>query len=255
MAKPRLFSTAAVKAMSDTELTGQEWRVYLWVSLHDGMSLVKGTGRGCIASNKTLFAKAGCDYSSGCRALSKLVARGHLVRETHGRATVYRVTFPEPDNLQGCNISSAQTYDEPASDDAAIGCKDNFEPRANLPKTEQDYIPLKGRIDSVETEELDSAEAARFSFKGINAAKAVLGMEEYGSGIGAVLARFERGFDEDPKSIGDIDGQIEWLNQIAETHCTTDEKAFGRATRLIEKLDMYAWEIGQRPDSTQEAAA
>jgi hypothetical protein len=92
MAK-RLFSTAPITAMQDHELTGLDLRVLLWVSLHDGMSLLRGSGNGCYASNQTLFGEVGCNYSAGCRSLSKLVDRGHLVREAKGRMTIFRVVF------------------------------------------------------------------------------------------------------------------------------------------------------------------
>ena len=121
MGKPRIFSTASVAAMNDSELTGQEWRILLWVSLHDGMTLHKGKCTGCIASNLTLFREAQCDYSSGCRSLSRLVERSHLMREKRGRATVYRVTFPEPDALQARNIFGSSSASKVPPADQKIG--------------------------------------------------------------------------------------------------------------------------------------
>lgn len=163
MAKKRIFSTAAVSAMQDTELTGQDLRIYLWTSLHDGMSLLKGKGMGCIASNKTLFAEVGCDYTSGCRSLSKLVERGHLIRDKHGRATRYRVVFPDADSLQDGNLSTDAKGCRTASDAAAIACRDNFETRRNQPKTDGDYILQSSRINSSEEGIKNSTEVAHFS--------------------------------------------------------------------------------------------
>lgn len=163
MGKPRVFSTASVGAMRDTELTGLDWRVYLWVSLHDGMSLLKGKGMGCIASNKTLFAEVGCDYSAGCRSLSKLVDAGHLIREKLGRATRYRVAFPEPDNLQAGNISDRTKACRAASEDEAITCREDSETPGNLPKTASDYILLSSRLYSSEEGIKDSTEVAHLS--------------------------------------------------------------------------------------------
>lgn len=160
MGKARVFSTASVHAMADSELTGQDWRVYLWVSLHDGMSLLKGKGAGCYAANKTIFEAAQCDYASGCRSLSKLVKRGHLVREQLGRSTRYRVTFGGPDRLQACNITGASIGDQGASADAAIYCSDFSETRTDQPETGRDYIPLRGELDPVETGKLNSLETA-----------------------------------------------------------------------------------------------
>lgn len=163
MGKPRLFSTAAVTAMRDPDLTGLDWRVYLWVSLHDGMSLLKGKGMGCIASNKTLFAEVGCDYSSGCRSLSKLVDAGHLVREKLGRATRYRVAFGDADNLPTGNLSPAGMTCQPASETPAITCSDFSETRRNLPQTASDYILQSSRIDFSEESIKDSTEVAHLS--------------------------------------------------------------------------------------------
>ena len=174
MAKPRNFSTASVSAMHDPKLNAQDWRIYLWVSLHDGRSLVRGSGGGCFASNNTIFAEAKvANYSSGCRSLSTLVERGHLVREKRGRATVYRVPFSDADNfaddLHGCNISSPH---EAAAESPTIGCEaasnaetigynGSSETRGNQPKTDQDYSPLSGELDSVETGRINSVETAQ----------------------------------------------------------------------------------------------
>lgn len=161
MAKPRLFSTSSLGAMSDPELTGLDWRVYLWVSLHDGMSLAKGKGAGCFASNNTLFAEARCDYASGCRALSKLVKRGHLVREKIGRATSYRVTFPTPDMLQTGNLSSPRHVAASPDDAAGYVAEFNLQDVDNEQEPDGHYSPLSGELYSVETEELNSSEEAR----------------------------------------------------------------------------------------------
>ena len=169
--RPRLFSTASVVTMRDAELTGQEWRVYLWVSLHDGMSMLKGKGAGCFTSNLKLAEQVQCDYSSLCRSLSKLVERGHLVREKMGKTTTYRATFPEPDNLQDCNISPSKSGAiacKAATDDDGIACKvaneggsttcnEILEKRRKLPKTAEDYSPLSGELYSAEAGRLDSA--------------------------------------------------------------------------------------------------
>lgn len=163
MGKPRIFSTAAVTAMRDQDLTGLDWRVYLWVSLHDGMSLLKGKGMGCIASNKTLFAEVGCDYSAGCRSLSKLVDAGHLIREKLGRATRYRVVFPEQDTLQAGNMSARQKGCRPAIQDDAITCSVSSETHGNLPKTASDYILRSSRIDFSEESIKDSTEVAHLA--------------------------------------------------------------------------------------------
>jgi hypothetical protein len=193
--------------MLDRELTGLEWRVLLWVSLHDGMSLVRGKGPGCYASNKTLFAEVGCHYSAGCRALSRLEERGHLVRERLGRSTRYRVVFADPNSLQAGNISAPAMGDEPASDEAEIGCDGKSEPPEIVYETPRDYIPLSGELDSVETGGLNSTKWRDSCFSEKDGAEAQLGRVSLKARLpknfdaldsGAQVARIERAF----KAIG-----------------------------------------------------
>lgn len=225
MGKPRVFSTAAISAMQDTELTGQKWRIYLWVSLHDGMSLLSGKGSGCYASNKTLFDEAGCDYSSGCRALSKLVKRGHLIREQVGRSTRYRVTFPEPNSLQACNISASAIGGEPASENAPITCKPKWQALEKAGEREGDYSPLSGELHSVETEGLNSIKMAGFSDFGLNGAEAPA---LRGVSISAWLAQNSKRFTN--------------LDTPAQL-CRFEEafKAVGGDAERIESRDRSAW--------------
>lgn len=129
---------------------------------------MRGAGKGCIASNNTIFAEAKvANYSSGCRSLSTLVERGHLVREKRGRATVYRVPFSADDrfadDLHGCNISPPENGCEAASNVDAIGCERSSESRRNLPKTDLDYSPPSGELDSVETGRINSVETAQLA--------------------------------------------------------------------------------------------
>ena len=204
MAK-RKFSTASVVAMADQRLGGLHWRLYLWVSLHDGMSLEKGKGAGCFASNKTLFAKAGCDnYSSGCRALSQLVEWGHLDKSKHGRATTYRVKFPDPNMLQTGNQSIEMDCGEAIEPDA-IGCMEISETPGKLPKTAQDYSPLSGELDSVETGGLDSAKQRDLKSRDAWA--------DENLPIGARLQRLELALKGHPESC-DLEAMASWLDAL-----------------------------------------
>ncbi len=142
--------------MQDRELTGLEWRLLLWVSLHDGMSLVKGSGPGCYASNLTLFQEAGCEYSAGCRALSSLVKRGHLVREQVGRSTRYRVVFGEIDNLQTGNTSPLEKVAASQHEQAEYVAEPSEQIPESSSKTSPDYSSLSEGLDSAEAEEIDS---------------------------------------------------------------------------------------------------
>jgi hypothetical protein len=142
--------------MQDRELTGLEWRLLLWISLHDGMSLVKGSGPGCYASNLTLFGEVGCEYSAGCRALSNLVRRGHLVREQVGRSTRYRVVFGEPDNLQAGNTSSSGKVAASQHERPEYVAEPSGQMLESAGETSSDYSSLSEGLDSAEAEEIDS---------------------------------------------------------------------------------------------------
>lgn len=95
MAKPRLFYTGSVAIIGDARLSGLDHRTYACVSLHDGMSLVKETGRGCYATFATLTAMLGCDPANLSRSLKRLVEWGYLTEERQGdrRRKSYRVVF------------------------------------------------------------------------------------------------------------------------------------------------------------------
>lgn len=271
--KARLFSTAPVSAMLDRELTGLEWRALLWVSLHDGMSLVKGKGSGCYASNKTIFAEVGCDYASGCRALSKLVQRGHLVREQVGRSTRYRVVFGAPDMLQARNLSSGERVAGSQGDEARYVAEHLRQTADNAPEPASDYSSLSEELDSTEAGELNSSEEAHLgdahfppeddlSFsppslnlradRGKEAAKAGLGSEwalaphlphNLGSlPPGAQVARIESAFGKigrDPERLHSREREAlsTWLFEMAETF--TEEPFGQQAQRLSEEIAQW----------------
>lgn len=92
------FAAASVTAMSDSGLSGQDWRVFLAVSMHDGMSMLKGDGAGCYAANVRLAAIARCKFGEVVKSLRKLVDGGYLMKDKHGKADRYRVAFPETDS-------------------------------------------------------------------------------------------------------------------------------------------------------------
>lgn len=261
MGKPRLFTTVPVNALLDPELTLLDLRVIAWVAWHDGMSLVKGKGAGCYASNRTIAALVGCDYTSLSRSLSKLAKQGHIVSERSAddrRLKVLRVCYPEPDSWPERKLPAAEIVGEPDNDppeivgeqagkNRQIVGEGNFETRRNLPKTDTQYIPLNGGIDPVETEELNSSEEAHLAARMLPERSKDLSLE-------AELSRFERTLKREPWSL-DLASWIEWLGEAADQH-GDDNRISNWAQRLMcdaeAALDHRRWETGQADE--QQAA-
>lgn len=242
----RIFTTLPTRAISDSELTGLDLRVLACVSLHDGMSLLKGKGAGCYVSNANLAALVGCDYTSLSKSLSRLRDRGYLVQERQAddkRMITFRVPFPACNGWRDGQLSrAAQTpaksaaprpdttelVGEDANGFGEIVGRENPESRQNLPKTASQYIPLKGELDSVETEEIDSPEGARLTTRG-------LGEGERVPSIGEQLARFERAFKQQPEGLNLVEW-VRWLEWAEEVSLGESDTDAGRARRLIEEV-------------------
>ncbi len=99
MAK-REFFTGSVRVIGDPRLSGLDHRTYACISMHDGMSLKKGTGRGCYATFATLTAAIGCDASNLSKSIKRLVEWGYITeeRQVDRRRKTYRVVFDFSDD-------------------------------------------------------------------------------------------------------------------------------------------------------------
>lgn len=191
-------------------------RVYACVSLHDGMSLVKKTGRGCYATFATLTAAVGCDAANLSRSLKRLVEWGYLTEERQAdrRRKTYRVTFESAETWRNRQQSAANEMIEIVGN-ALSGNG------GNLPQTEQHYSSLKG-LDLPEGK-LNSLERARFAARGSP------GKIEFGENVGAQLAKLERALKADEPI--DVVAWYEYVGAVWE-----QEEHRGRATRLAEQL-------------------
>jgi hypothetical protein len=258
----RKFFTGAVALIGDQRPSALDLRVYACVSLHDGMSLVKGKGAGCYASNLKLAGMIGCDYTSLSKSLSRLVTWGYLLKERHAedrRCTTYRCVFDFPDGWSNGQVSGQPIVGDPANDPLKVVGRDaaeqakvvgrpSSETRENQPKTAQHYIPLKGELDSVETEELDSpkvrvADAPRV------AARCAVSFRDV-EPINETLAKFERQWKTDWTVFRDrLPEWRDWLYEQAEAFAGDDVIASNRAMRLSETVDNWidycAWETGE----------
>jgi DNA-binding MarR family transcriptional regulator len=236
MGKARAFYTVPTRAMRDERLSAVDHRTLGCVSIHDGMSQVKGKGAGCYASNQTLAAKVGCDYTTLSKSLSRLQEWGYIIKERQvddRRMTTYRVNFAGDDSWQdGQSIvgktanRSEEVVGLDASDRPEVVGEQFSETRRNQPETGEHYIPLKGELDSVETGELNSLEKARLTSRFAR-------RKDDGPKVGAELARLERALKSDPLSV-DLVAWIGWIESLIEVE--EDDSLRAWATRLADAV-------------------
>jgi hypothetical protein len=105
------------------------------------------------------------------------------------------------------------------------------ETRRNQPKTDAQYIPLRGERYSSEEGERYSSEEAR----------------ENGGAIAAKLAQLERQLKADPASVGRE--QEEWLESVVDARLLDPDPLSHWASRLLEKVPPHGPPVpgGQRP--------
>jgi DNA-binding MarR family transcriptional regulator len=218
MPRERLFFTGSTRIISDPRPSGLDLRVYACVSLHDGMSLLKGTGRGCYATFATLTAEIGCDAANLSRSLKRLVEWGYLTeeRQTDRRRKTYRVTFESAESWQVRQRSAVHQTLEIVGNALS-------ENGANLPQTDQHYSSLKG-LD-LPKDKLDSSKEARFA-RGHSSG-------EFADNVGSELAKLERAMDA-----GAPLNRLEAYDWIGETAFVGDRPDYIRhwALRVADKL-------------------
>lgn len=259
----QLFAPVPLRAMA-MDLSGLQLRVLICVAAHDRLSLVKGKGQGCRASNKRMSAMVGCHFSRLCSALSQLVDLDLLAREKpYGdkRMTVYRVIYTDEDRLLFGNVSPAEVKEpengtiaegetheageigcQTASDPAEIGCRDFPDFPGFPPEPHSQYIPLNGGRDSVETGEYNSSEEARFTAR--HAVEELVGCGEQkrlkagrsrmrlAENVGAQLAMLERALND-----GSNLNKLDWYDWIGEhAVCHENPALNGQAMRLADTL-------------------
>lgn len=150
-----LFAPVPLRAMT-ADLSGLQLRVLICVAAHDRMSLAKGKGQGCRASNARMTSMVGCSYGKLCTSLSQLVTAGMLQREPLGRHTVYRVIYSDADKCLFGNTTPRATCDQTDIPDDATCDRQFPETPGNAPENPSQYIPLNGGIDLEESREINS---------------------------------------------------------------------------------------------------
>jgi len=199
------------------------------VSLFDGMSLLKKTGRGCYATFATMTAALGCDAANLSRSLKRLVEWGYLTEERQDdrRRKAYRVTFESEEGWRKRqHLPRNKLSKSPTSDQEIVGSVRTGND-GNLPAKSNHYTSLK-ELDSVETEELDSSEEARL------VSRLPASGSDCASNVGGELARFERVLKAGVQI--DLVGAYCWLDTIWGTIEEIGPN-HRRALRLLEELE------------------
>lgn len=160
----RVFFTGSIRIIRDPRPSGMDMRVYACVSLHDGMSLVKQSGRGCYATSATLTSEIGCDAANLSRSLKRLVDWGYLTEERQDdrRRKTYRVTFPARDSWPDCQGVVGEDANKPGE---IVGNGESSN-SGNHSENPHHYISLK-ELDPPEGVKLDSGEPARLASRGL----------------------------------------------------------------------------------------
>lgn len=178
MADKVTFAPMPPRAGGDDRLHALDLRALLVIAFHDRMSMVRGKGGGCYAKHQTLAAELGVDIARFSKSLARLADFGYVLiekQEGDRRRKTVRVIYSQ----NGCHgRQQSQPDDAPeivATEDnyrgEMVATADNetgeivdicdFQTRRNLPKTDAQYIPLRGEIDFEESSEIDSIEMAR----------------------------------------------------------------------------------------------
>jgi hypothetical protein len=179
-----LFAPVPLRAMS-AGLSGLQFSALTCVASHDRLTLVKGKGQGCRASNERMSQMIGCNYARLCSTLSELVDLGFLRREKLGRRTVYRVIYNDFDKLLFSNVLAIAKRAVSARYQLPIGCRRLIENGGNLPESLSQYIPLNGEIESGKSCDEKQLKAARFPARR-------LARKESETAVAAYLATLER---------------------------------------------------------------
>lgn len=231
MGGKRDFFTGSTAIIGDPRPSGLDMRVYACISEHDGMSLKKGTGRGCYATYATLTGRLGCDASNLSKSIKRLVEWGYITeeRQKDRRLKTFRIVFDFPEGWPGgqrivsedANDQSPEIDGGSANGISEIVGNDNSDNPRNPLLTSQHYSSLK-ELDPSEEEKLDPSEEARLAAR----RSAKIGVAE---NAGAQMAMLERRL-----KAGQPVDRVGWYKYLSEL-CDIEEHS-GRAARLSEEL-------------------
>lgn len=173
--KVRTFTTLPVAAIGDDRLHAVDIRVLASIALHDGMSLVRGTGGGCYARHKTLAEEVGIDYARFSKSLRRLREFGYVQVEEQSndrRRKTMRVPYPKdgsrPIGPEIVVTSDNHLVDMVDNETGEIVVKRESENPANPGIPKPLIYSVKQELDSEESGEIDSIEMAHRGDAGCN---------------------------------------------------------------------------------------
>jgi hypothetical protein len=223
------------------ELSGLQMRVLTCVAAHDRMSLAKGKGQGCRASNDRMREMIGCSYGKLCASLGELEKAGLLQREKLGRHTIYRVIYNDDDICLFGHTKGAAKGDHAVQQPNAIGDHEYSETRGNADENTPQYIPLNGGRDFVETRERNSDNRRDVAVASRPAGIFCQLPPTFNSlPMGARVSKVETAFDaidRDPFAMtdGERSALTTWLFGIGDDY--PDEPFGQQAMRLLSEID------------------
>jgi hypothetical protein len=236
----QLFAPLPLRAMR-ADLSGLQMSVLTCVAAHDRLSLVKGKGQGCRASNERMREMIGCSYGKLCAALSDLTELGFLQREKLGRHTIYRVTYTDEDRCLFGHTTVKATCDRSVQK-SAVTCDQHTSENVSFPpESGSQYIPLNGVRDFVETREDNSSEEAHLAARIAQQSKSA---SKKARSIASEIAQFERRFREDWTQFhGNLHKWVDWLTQQHEELFDEDVATARRAERLADEVQAFIEEF------------
>lgn len=224
------------------ELSGLQMRVLTCVAAHDRMSLAKGKGQGCRASNDRMREMIGCSYGKLCASLNELVTVGLLQREKVGRHTIYRVIYNDDDVCLFGHTKGPTKGDRTVQSPDATCDHDYSESRRKADENTPQYIPLNGGRDFVETKEINSENRRDFAVAQRPAGiicqlPSNINDLPMGARVSKVEAAFDA-LDRNPSAIPDAERTkiTTWLLNCWDNY--PDEPFGQQAMRLLEEMDV-----------------
>jgi len=243
MATKNLFAPVPLRAMA-VELSGLQMRVLTCVAAHDRMSLAKGKGQGCRASNERMREMIGCSYGKLCASLNELVDTGLLQREKVGRHTIYRVVYNADDVCLFGHTNGPSKGDRTVQSPDAICDHDYSESRGKAGENTPQYIPLNGGIDFVETKGRNSDNRRVVSDAGRSGVRfqRQLPANLWKLPAPAAIAIIERAFASVGRQVDEIPKPLQrpltrWLFQQADE--LGDQPSGQQAMRLCEEISVW----------------
>lgn len=239
-----IFAPIPSRAIGDSRLNGECWRVLAAICSHDRFS-TRRQSAGCYASHETLAKEANVNYTNLSVAISRLKDCGYIINLSHPtnrRLRVYRVVYDDtlpndkPNTLSGGKQSPADRNGNgngngavseplPAADDSlpngpGIVCQSNLKREPTQQLSDNNIFRINGTKDIPYKRRINSSEETSLRDAATNE-----GNE------GALLAQIERSHIR--SSLPLTAEEITTLEAVMFGH-ERDDNMYGWARRIFE---------------------